>query len=40
MAAHSLASRLHLSAALWTAAVLTNAGLAQSSDYQGQIERG
>jgi signal transduction histidine kinase len=40
MAAHSLASRLHLSAALWTAAVLTIAGLALSSSYHGLIERG
>ncbi|BCJ90287.1 ATPase [Terrihabitans soli] len=36
----SLASRLLLSAALWTAAVLTVAGFALSSYYQGLVERG
>lgn len=39
MAAPSLAARLLFSAALWTAAVLTIAGLALSSYYQGLIER-
>src|SRR5687768_16516025 len=38
--ANSLASRLLLSAALWTAAVLTVAGFALSSYYQGLVERG
>lgn len=40
MAATSLASRLLLSAALWTAVVLTIAGLALSSYYQSLVERG
>jgi signal transduction histidine kinase len=40
MAARSLASRLLLSAALWTAAVLAIAGFALSSYYQGLVERG
>ena len=39
MAAPSLAARLLFSAALWTAAVLTIAGLVLSSYYQGLIER-
>jgi signal transduction histidine kinase len=38
--APSLASRLLLSAALWTAAVLTVAGFALSSYYQNLVERG
>jgi len=40
MAATSLASRLLLSAALWTAGVLIVAGLALSSYYQDLVERG
>jgi len=40
MAATSLASRLLLSAALWTAGVLLVAGLALSSYYQDLVERG
>jgi signal transduction histidine kinase len=38
--ANSLASRLLLSAALWTATVLIVAGFALSSYYQGLVERG
>src|SRR5262245_24924871 len=38
--ARSLASRLLLSAALWTATVLTVAGFALSSYYQNLVERG
>jgi len=40
MAATSLAARLLLSAALWTAGVLLVAGLALSSYYQDLVERG